>query len=64
MRLYKTWQAVDADAQQEALNKARAIFQKVPIIPAMKTVIAEKSGDKVWATVPPTLLVRADKVIE
>src|SRR5687768_16164493 len=27
MRLYKTWQAADADAQQDALNKTRAIFQ-------------------------------------
>ncbi|MGB8570701.1 MAG: dihydrodipicolinate synthase family protein [Pseudolabrys sp.] len=56
MRLYKTWQAVDADAQQEALNKTRATFQKVPIIPAMKAVIAEKSGDKIWATVRPPLV--------
>jgi 4-hydroxy-tetrahydrodipicolinate synthase len=56
MRLYKTWQAIDADAQQEALNKTRAIFQKVPIIPAMKAAIAEKSGDKVWANVRPPLV--------
>jgi len=56
MRLYKTWQAADADAQQEALNKTRAIFQKVPIIPAMKAAIAEKSGDKAWATVRPPLV--------
>ena len=56
MRLYKTWQAADADAQQEALNKTRAIFQKVPIIPAMKAAISEKSGDKVWATVRPPLV--------
>ena len=56
MRLYRTWQAADADAQQEALNKTRAIFQKVPIIPAMKAAIAEKSGDKVWATVRPPLV--------
>ena len=56
MRLYKTWQASDADTQQERLNKTRAIFQKVPIIPAMKVAIAEKSGDKVWATVRPPLV--------
>ena len=56
MRLYKTWQAADADVQQEALNKTRAIFQNVPIIPAMKAAIAEKSGDKVWANVRPPLV--------
>src|SRR5262249_13212210 len=38
------------------LNKTRAIFQKVPVIPAMKAVIAEKSGDKVWANVRPPLV--------
>ena len=56
MRLYKTWQAADADAQQEALNKTRAIFQNVPIIPAMKAAIAEKSEDSVWANVRPPLV--------
>jgi len=56
MRLYKTWQAADADAQQDALNKTRAIFQKLPIIPAMKAAIAEKSGDAAWATLRPPLV--------
>ena len=56
MRLYKTWQAVDADAQQESLNRTRAIFQKVPIIPAMKATIAEQSRDEVWANVRPPLV--------
>ena len=56
MRLYKTWQAADADAQQDALNKTRAIFQKLPIIPAMKAAIAEKSGDGAWATLRPPLV--------
>jgi 4-hydroxy-tetrahydrodipicolinate synthase len=56
MRLYKTWLAPDADAQQDALNKTRAIFQQFPIIPAMKAAIAEKSGDKAWATVRPPLV--------
>jgi 4-hydroxy-tetrahydrodipicolinate synthase len=56
MRLYKTWAAADADAQQETLNKTRAIFQKFPIISAMKAAIAAKSGDKMWATVRPPLV--------
>jgi len=56
MRLYRTWKAADADAQQETLNRTRAIFQKVPIIPAMKAAIAEKSGDPAWATVRPPLV--------
>jgi 4-hydroxy-tetrahydrodipicolinate synthase len=56
MRLYKTWSAPDAEGQQDGLNKTRAIFQQFPIIPAMKAVITEKSGDKAWATVRPPLV--------
>lgn len=56
MRLYKTWKSGGADAQQEALNKTRSIFQKVPMISAMKAAIAEKSGDMAWSTVRPPLV--------
>jgi 4-hydroxy-tetrahydrodipicolinate synthase len=56
MRLYKTWQQPGADAQQQALNTTRALFQKLPIIPAMKAAIAWKSGDAEWATVRPPLV--------
>jgi len=60
LRLYKTWQNPDADAQQQALNDTRAIFQKLPIIPAMKAAIAWKSGDEAWATVRPPLVELTD----
>ncbi len=56
LRLYQTWQNADADAQQKALNDTRAIFQKLPIIPAMKAAIAWKSGDETWTTVRPPLV--------
>ena len=56
MRLYREWQGADADAQQAALNTTRAIFQKLPIIPAMKAAIAAKSSDAEWATVRPPLV--------
>lgn len=56
LRLYQTWQNPDADAQQQALNTTRALFQKLPIIPAMKAAIAWKSGDEVWTTVRPPLV--------
>ncbi len=62
MRLYKTWRQPDADAQQKALNVTRALFQKLPIIPAMKAAIAWKSGDAEWATVrPPLVELNADQ---
>jgi 4-hydroxy-tetrahydrodipicolinate synthase len=56
LQLYRTWTASDADAQQDALNKTRAIFQKLPIIPAMKAAIAESSADMAWITVRPPLV--------
>lgn len=56
LQLYRTWQEADAEAQQSALNRTRAIFQKQPVIPAMKAVIAAASGDKDWAAVRPPLV--------
>ena len=60
MRLYREWKNADADAQQAALNQTRAVFQKLPIIPAMKAAIAAKSGDAGWATVRPPLIELSD----
>src|SRR3546814_11193541 len=42
-RLAASWQDKDADEQQAALNAVRKIFQKFPMIPAMKTAI-DKTG--------------------
>jgi len=56
LRLFKTWQNGDAEGQQQALNGTRAIFQKLPIVPAMKAAIAWKSGDEAWGTVRPPLV--------
>jgi len=55
-RLHHSWRNAGADAQQKALNETRAIFQKRPMIAAMKAAIAWKSGDAEWATVRPPLV--------
>lgn len=49
LRLYREWQNSDADAQQAALNATRSVFQKHPLIAAMKAAIAWKSDDAAWA---------------
>ena len=54
--LYKTWQAADADSQQKRLDEIRGIFAKYPMIPALKTAIANYGGDPGWATVRPPLV--------
>jgi 4-hydroxy-tetrahydrodipicolinate synthase len=55
-RLFATWQAADADTQQERLNEIRGIFAKYPMIPALKAAIAHYGGDTSWATVRPPLV--------
>jgi len=55
-RLFATWQAADADKQQEGLNEIRGIFARNPMIPALKAAIAHYRGDAAWATVRPPLV--------
>jgi 4-hydroxy-tetrahydrodipicolinate synthase len=55
-RLFATWQAADADQQQQRLNEIRGIFARHPMIPALKAAIAHYGGDASWATVRPPLV--------
>ncbi len=55
-KLYAEWQSADADKQQQDLDRIRSIFQKYPMIPAMKRAIAHWSGHAAWATVRPPLV--------
>jgi 4-hydroxy-tetrahydrodipicolinate synthase len=50
-QLARDWHAVDAPAQQRRLDETRAVFQRFPMIAAMKAAIAWQSGDENWATV-------------
>ncbi len=54
--LYTAWQGADADAQQAALDIARAAFQKFPMIPAMKAAVARYGRMTGWKTVRPPLV--------
>lgn len=55
-RLYATWQDDSADEQQAELDAVRAIFQKLPMIPAMKSAIATQRQDPEWRTLRPPLV--------
>ena len=55
-RLFDTWQAADADAQQARLDEIRGTFATFPMIPALKAAIAHYGGDPTWATVRPPLV--------
>ncbi|MBI2772441.1 MAG: dihydrodipicolinate synthase family protein [Burkholderiales bacterium] len=56
VRLCRTWNHADAQEQQHKLNQTRAVFQQLPIIPAMKAAVAWKSGDAGWRAVRPPLV--------
>jgi 4-hydroxy-tetrahydrodipicolinate synthase len=55
-RLFATWRDSDADTQQAQLNAVRAVFQKFPMIPALKAAIAYWGQDPDWARLRPPLV--------
>jgi 4-hydroxy-tetrahydrodipicolinate synthase len=58
-RVYAGWQGPDAESLQEELNVVRGLVEKLPVIPAVKAVIAEHAGDPAWAAVRPPLVALA-----
>ena len=54
--LFKNWAHPDAELQQNRVNKIRNIFQRYPMIPALKETIALQSGDKEWSRVRAPLI--------
>ena len=55
-KLYAEWKSDSADQQQAGLDRIRQVFQKYPMIPAMKRAIAHWSGYTGWATLRPPLV--------
>ena len=54
--LFKNWAHPDAELQQNRVTKIRNIFQRYPMIPALKETIALQSGDKEWSRVRAPLI--------
>jgi 4-hydroxy-tetrahydrodipicolinate synthase len=54
-RLFRGWRSPEAAALQEAVNGVRSAIEKVPVIPALKEIVAAEGGDPGWATVRPPL---------
>jgi 4-hydroxy-tetrahydrodipicolinate synthase len=55
-RVYAGWQGPDAERLQDELNVVRSLVEKLPVIPAVKAVIAAHAGDPEWARVRPPLV--------
>ncbi|CAN5199336.1 dihydrodipicolinate synthase family protein [soil metagenome] len=54
--VFKQWNTQQGPALQASADVVRNIFQSAPMIPAMKRVVAEFSGDDQWRTVRPPLV--------
>ncbi len=55
-RLYRQWQQLDADAQQEALNAVRNAVGQQMMISSLKAVVGHYAKDPEWGTVRPPLV--------
>jgi 4-hydroxy-tetrahydrodipicolinate synthase len=53
--LYDAWKGAGADGMQAAIDQVRNVLQSVPMIPALKRVIAHYSGDMSWNRLRPPL---------
>ncbi|MBV8414180.1 MAG: dihydrodipicolinate synthase family protein [Verrucomicrobia bacterium] len=54
-QLYQNWQTAKAEEIQSKLNRVREIFQRYPIIGAVKAVLAAANDDDSWRYVRPPL---------
>lgn len=54
--LAANWQAKGADDKQKSLNVLRNLFERYPLIPAMKAATAHFSGTSDWRRVRPPLV--------
>jgi 4-hydroxy-tetrahydrodipicolinate synthase len=54
-RLFREWRSAGAEHLQAELDVVRGAFEKVPVIPALKEVVAAHAGDPAWRTVRPPL---------
>jgi len=55
-KLFATWQSDGAAEAQAQLDADREIVQRYPMIPALKTIAGNFSGDSAWETVRPPLV--------
>jgi 4-hydroxy-tetrahydrodipicolinate synthase len=55
-RLAAEWQNADADERQSDLDAVRSVFQKFPMIAAMKHAVSVTLGDTAWRAVRPPLV--------
>ncbi len=55
-RLFREWSAPGAEELQEDVNAVRGLVEKVPVIPALKAIVASEAQDPAWLAVRPPLV--------
>jgi len=55
-RVFQNWSGPEAEKLQADISATRAAIQKVPMIGALKAIVAHYSGDPDWVTVRPPLM--------
>ncbi len=54
-RLHREWRSPGAEALQAGLDALRGAVERLPLIPALKEMVAHYGGDPAWRTVRPPL---------
>jgi 4-hydroxy-tetrahydrodipicolinate synthase len=54
-QLYQNWETAEAEEEQSKLIRVRKIFQRYPMIAALKAVLATANNDENWRNVRPPL---------
>jgi 4-hydroxy-tetrahydrodipicolinate synthase len=52
-RLYQTWRSPEAEILQAEVDAVRGAVEKLPLIPALKAIVADFAADPRWVTVRP-----------
>ena len=55
-KVWRNWQSAEADKLQAGITATRMAVQKLPMIPALKAIVAKFSDDPEWSTVRPPLV--------
>jgi len=55
-RLYREWRSPEAERLQADVNAIRGAIEKLPVIPALKAIVAHHAGEPEWLTVRPPLV--------
>jgi 4-hydroxy-tetrahydrodipicolinate synthase len=56
VRLFRDWQGREAEKLQEEVNVIRSALERLPVIAALKSVLAHETRDPAWRTVRPPLV--------